>query len=402
MISIQGKRHFYLVSSVQFILFLPFLFQQYIGSDWDSYALIGTVFNLYENGTYLPSRPPGFPVYEIALTLLYSISNFFKINFEILYLLFQLVFVFGNNFLIFSFFKKFGDKNYILYYSLLLSPIYLISGFTVIDYHAGLFFGFLAVYFSLYTSKSIYLTSLFLAISVGIRLSNVFFIASVLLILFKNRENFSKIFLTIFSTSLFSLFFYIPSYINLWNTSLSESLTNPIDMFCIFNLTNTDHSFVDRIGRFILKQIDFFGLIGSLLILYISLKIRSKAFKDSSHFIILFLLFELSFLRLPTEEGHLLPAVIALVLTLKSLDIKIFIQYIILISAVLSNFIYFSIYDVDKPDKATAIYFNFEIEQGLLLQDYELRNEIGIEKDFHYNNAFTSIQNVWGDGCPNK
>jgi hypothetical protein len=173
-------------------------------------------------------------------------------------------------------------------------------------------------------------------------------------------------------------------------------------MFCIFNLTNTDHSFVGRIGRFILKQIDFFGLIGTLLILYISTKIRLKAFKDSLHFVLLFLLFELSFLRLPTEEGHLLPAVIALVLTLKSFDIKIFIQYIILISTILSNFIYLSIYDVDKPDKATAIYFNFEIEQGLLFQDYELRNEIGIEKDFHYNNAFTSIQNVWGDGCPNK
>ena len=39
----QDKKHFYLCSLIQTFIFIPFLIQGYIGSDWDSYALIGTV-----------------------------------------------------------------------------------------------------------------------------------------------------------------------------------------------------------------------------------------------------------------------------------------------------------------------------------------------------------------------
>ena len=67
----------YVVSSIlQFLLLLPFLNQGYIGSDWDSYALIGTVQNLNFDFLYLPSRPPGFPVYELFLGLLFSLLNY--------------------------------------------------------------------------------------------------------------------------------------------------------------------------------------------------------------------------------------------------------------------------------------------------------------------------------------
>ena len=41
----QVKKHFYLVSLIQFLIFIPFLLQRFVGADWDSYALVGT----YEN-----------------------------------------------------------------------------------------------------------------------------------------------------------------------------------------------------------------------------------------------------------------------------------------------------------------------------------------------------------------
>ena len=82
----QVKKHFYLVSLIQFLIFIPFLLQRFVGADWDSYALVGTVINLHNDYIYLPSRPPGFPVYEYFLTILYSISDIFNINFEFLFL----------------------------------------------------------------------------------------------------------------------------------------------------------------------------------------------------------------------------------------------------------------------------------------------------------------------------
>ena len=59
-----NKTHLRLSILFQSIIFVPILISQSIGSDWDSYAIIGTVQNLYLNNTYLPSRPPGFPLYE--------------------------------------------------------------------------------------------------------------------------------------------------------------------------------------------------------------------------------------------------------------------------------------------------------------------------------------------------
>ena len=115
----------------------------------------------------------------------------------------------------------------------------------------------------------------------------------------------------------------------------------------------------------------------------------------------IFILFQISFLRLPTEEGHLLPAFIAFVFILNSLKIKNVFLITIFISTLLSNLIFLSIYDVDVPDQATEIYFNFELEQGLLFQDFESRQDIAKDKQYHYENSYYSIKDVWEDGCPN-
>ena len=151
----QDKKHFYLVSIIHLIIFVPFVIQKTIGPDWDSYALIGTVANLYKDSLYLPSRPPGFPVYEFFLTGLYSISNIVNIEFEVVFILSQYLFVLANNYLIYKFFLKLDYKNYLLYYVAVLSPIYLTSGLSIIDYHAGLLFGFLGIFLALYKPLSL-------------------------------------------------------------------------------------------------------------------------------------------------------------------------------------------------------------------------------------------------------
>ena len=397
----QDKRHFYLVSTIHLIIFVPFVIQKTIGPYWDSYALIGTITNLYKDSLYLPSRPPGFPVYEFFLTGLYSLSNILNIDFEVVFILSQYLFVLANNYLIYKFFLKLAYKNYLLYYVAVFSPIYLTSGLSIIDYHAGLLFGFLGIYVALYKPQSIYFVSIFLAISSGIRLSNLLFFIVVVGILLGNKIEFRKIVYFSSITLFLSFVIYIPGYINLWNSSLSNNLTNYFDMVCVLNLTNIDHSLLDRLGRFVLKQLDFLGIVGSIVVLICLTKIRKENIYNNYYFFMIFILFQISFLRLPTEEGHLLPAFIAFIFILNSLKIKNMFLMIILISTLLSNFLFISIYDVDTPDQATEIYLNFELEQGLLFKDFEARENIGKDKKYHYENSYYSIKDVWKGGCPN-
>ena len=65
------------------IFFIPVFLKANVGSDWDSYALIGTYNNFINSGIYIPSRPPGFPVFEILIGLITQISKYLGLkNFE--------------------------------------------------------------------------------------------------------------------------------------------------------------------------------------------------------------------------------------------------------------------------------------------------------------------------------
>ena len=398
----QSKKYFYLCSLIQTFLFIPFLIQGYIGSDWDSYALIGTVNNYVQDSVYLPSRPPGFPIYELFLSFLFKISSIFNLQFEKVFLVFQFLILLSNNFLIFKFFEKENNSKFIYYYLIALSPVYLISGFSIIDYQAGLFFGLLAIYLSIYSSNYILMVPFFLSISMGIRLSNLIFSIAVFALFIYLQKSKKEITSLIVLTAFFTFVIYGIAYISLWRTTLSSSIKSPLDMVCIFNLTNTDHSTIYRLGRFFLKQMDFFGVIGFLVMLYLIFHIfKNINLRKNIHFILIFFLFQLSFFRLPTEEGHLLPAFVALIFLLKEVEIKNSLLIVVIASTLVSNFLYLNTYNVDSPDSASAAYLSISLEQGLLIQDFNEREVKGLDKDFHYKNGYQSIKNVWKNGCPN-
>ena len=398
----QDKKHFYLCSLIQTFIFIPFLIQGYIGSDWDSYALIGTVNNYVQDSVYLPSRPPGFPLYEVFLSFLFKISSIFNLQFEKVFLMLHFLILLSNNFLIFKFFERENVSKFIYFYLITLSPVYLISGFSIIDYQAGLFFGLLAIYITIYSSNYILMVPFLLSISMGIRLSNLIFSIAVFALFIYLQKSKKEILNLVVLTSFFTSVIYGIAYFSLWSTTLSSSMDTPSDMVCIFNLTNTDHSTIYRLGRFLLKQIDFFGIVGFVIVLFLIFNMsKSINLGKNIHFVLLFFLFQLSFLRLPTEEGHLLPAFVALIFLMKQVEIKNSLIVIVLISSLVSNFIYLNTYDVDSPDSASEAYLNISLKEGLLIQDFNEREVKGLDKDFHYKNGFESIKDVWKNGCPN-
>ena len=92
-----------------------------------------------------------------------------------------------------------------------------------------------------------------------------------------------------------------------------------------------------------------------------------------SDLIFIFLSFELSFLRLPTEKGHLIPAMVALLLMLKNIKFNNKMLIFVFLISFISNFVTFELLTPDVPNHATSAKFGPKIEQGYLLQDYENR-----------------------------
>ena len=87
----KSKIYFYFSSLISFFLFLPIFNKGNIGSDWDSYALIGTYENFIKYKLYIPSRPPGFPLYEFLVGLCVYLSELTGMPKEKIILLIQFI-----------------------------------------------------------------------------------------------------------------------------------------------------------------------------------------------------------------------------------------------------------------------------------------------------------------------
>ena len=109
--NIRKNIYFSLSVLITSILFIPNFLKANIGSDWDSYALIGTLKNFEKYSVYIPSRPPGFPIYELVIGFLFKLNGGNNlISPEQTILFFQLILIICLNFLIYSFFKKSNNK----------------------------------------------------------------------------------------------------------------------------------------------------------------------------------------------------------------------------------------------------------------------------------------------------
>lgn len=397
-----NSSYFYYSVLLSLFLFIPFFLSKNISSDWDSYAIIGTYLNFTDSGNYIPSRPPGFPLYEFFVSILIYFGSKSGVGFEYFLLLLQFITLVGLNFVIYKFIIKDGELKKLNYLLIVFSPIYLISGFTVIDYSLGALLGFSGIYLYFYSSKyknTILIPSLLIALSSGVRLSNLIYVFGLIIFLVIQKE-YSRAIKFFVTTLILTFFLYLPFYLNLYNLlEQSGSISSLNEFFCVFSLTNTDLTLYDRLGRFVLKQVSLIGTVGLIVFILNFKNYKISKLNEKLCFLIIFLLFQFSFLRLPTEEGHLLPALICLFLILKFNTNK---RLLVIFPLVfLSNFVDMKFYDVDVPNHATQAYLNLEIKEGFLIEDYIQRADKGVNKNFNYKNAKDSIFTAWSNGCPN-
>ena len=398
------KNSVLLTSIVHTLLFIPFYLSGFIGADWDSYALIGSAKIFTEQGIYIPSRPPGFPLSELLTLSVINVSEILNIHFEKVLLVIQYLFLLLSNILLSKLFKINNQKINFYYLIVMFSPIYIISGFTVIDYMAGLVFGYMGVYiFNKHKSaNSIVLISFLFSISIGFRLSNIIFLISLIIYIIFIKKESVLAFKIIFLTSLLSSIIYGVAYWSLWSTSLKIIYgSNLSELVCIFNLTNTDHTLLSRLGRFVIKQTNYLSVLGSILFIINIPKLKFIKLSENIVFFLIFIFFQLSFVRLQNEEGHMLPAFIALFLIISNSNIDFSFKKLILILTFISNFLNLNFYVVDEVDSANSILFTSDIRSGLLIEDYEIRAEKGKNKLYHYQNSVDTLNIAWKNGCPN-
>ena len=172
---------------------------------------------------------------------------------------------------------------------------------------------------------------------------------------------------------------------------------------CFLNLTNTDHLLFQRLGRFFYKQTYLVGLPGLLVLVYILVKNRKVIEIVDSYYpyISIFILFEMSFMRLPTEEGHMLPALFMFFLLLSHLKISTKIQVYLFILIFSANFLYLDLVEVDTPNHVNEVAFSPSIKDGLLVGDYKERGIKGLKSNYHIDNAINQVIESWSNGGPN-
>ncbi|MEO0099847.1 MAG: hypothetical protein ABIL04_02515 [candidate division WOR-3 bacterium] len=254
---------------------------------------------LWETGVYEPSRLPGNPLFEYILTIIYPLGGYISSN------LFVLV-MFGLS--IFAFWQLVKEEinNMVLVSIFALTPILLVNAVTTLDYIPGLACLILSYLYA--TKKNYILTSLFLGLAIGFRLSNAFVLVSLILFFVLNRDKISKIFFFSILSLGIGLIFYLPIFIRyrfeMFNIPTSLLWHNPVLYWerTIYNLILLFGP-IATIGIILIFLINRSNILQSLKK---DLKGKSPIFIFKGATLILFLLL---FFRHSDETAYLIPII---------------------------------------------------------------------------------------------
>ena len=76
---------------------------------------------------------------------------------------------------------------------------------------------------------------------------------------------------------------------------------------------------------------------------------------------------------------------------------KIMFLIMIVFLVILSNFYDLKFYQVDKIDSASSINLLLDFKEGFLIEDFNLRNNIASNKEFHYSNSQVTLYEAWSN-----
>ena len=351
-----------------FFIYFPFIFLGY-GSDYDSYNVLWAGKNFIETLDYVPSRVPGFFVYETITFFLNIIGGSFLTNFGSLCMSLVILSVF------IYLCKRYGVPNYrFLAIIMMVHPYYLVNSTCTMDYLFAL--GFTMVGFWMLLEGKFVAAGVTMALGIGSRLTTAL-VAGVMLLwafIFEVQDR-KRIFLSGVIMAIFSFIFYLPPIdFAEWKTHIFLPSIGGEEFWSLYL----------RAGRFIYKSVYFWGppvffiLIWGLVRLGTSGKLmgNKKLLQISILALALIIGIEIFYWRLPTEPSYLIPTIPFWMIQIGfAFSDKKWVLGLLLSLVIISNFVIINIARPDKVNQATGAEFGLWVEPGHLVKDVQKRLE---------------------------
>ncbi len=353
---------------IPFFLYLPFIFFGY-GPDSDTYEVLRTGNTFIRNFDYIPSRSPGYLVFEVFTFFANRIGGSIATNLTVVFM--SLVCLYG----FYSLCKALSIPNpKYLVLMVALNPYYWVASTTTMDYVFALGFFFMGV--MLLLKKKAPYAGIAFSLAVGSRLTTILLIVFILILLFILRLiTFKEAAISFAITAIFSAIFYIP----------------PLDFvkyrwWKIFrpDLGGTEYwSLYLRVGRFLYKNVALFSLpvclffVGmGIYLLKTKVKVETAFLKIIAVSLVVFLAYEVLFFYAPLEPSYLL-----VILPFVFIMIGIFLQsrealLSLLILIFVSNFAVISFAHPNLANHATSAQYGLWLDPGYLLGETSLRMKV--------------------------
>ena len=359
---------------IRFSFFLIFSVGIYLcfiggyGSDEDTLPMIYAFETTLYDGRFVSSRFTGNPVAEIGIGFLSVYFGSFVANlFTYLFLILGLVlFYFSFNTL------KISKEIYLFLFLCLTNPILFFDNLEPVDYSWALFFFSLGTFF--FNKKIFELAILFFAISIGVRINYVLFVAIIIFFYeFEDKISINRRLNIFLSTFIFGGMFYAPIWFE-YKFDLSWlTAGRPMDQG-IFGL----------ISRFIFKTYISLGYLSSFLILFFLIKNLKNILIINNFKVLLLLVISnlIIFLWIPGEFSYLqLFLIVILYFIFNSKNKKIiygvcflnFISWFIFINPLT---IKYKQPELCAPKNAISAKIDIKFENGFLMKYFDSRENI--------------------------
>jgi hypothetical protein len=344
-------------------LYAPLIFAG-PGSDPDSMRELRSGLTLLWHHRYVMSRPPGYFPYEALCGLLYQLGGSVADNLATIAMSIALL----DSFLRVC--EHFEVPNrHLLAVTMAIHPVYWAASTSTIDFIWAL--GGFFVGFRLLLKRRYFGAPAMLGLAVGIRLSSVLLAGPLLVWELIERPRDAKVWLAAALATAIGAALYLPEFIA--SGSSLRFLTYYIGAW----------TFAGHLGRFIYKNVYFWGLPATLLLIAVPpmMRVSAECARLSVRLLVLSLsivvLFEALFLKIPVQRAYLLPMLpFVLILLGFALRERVRMMLAITIAVGSYNFINLNLARADVPDHAIRARLGFFVERGYLLNDVGARLDL--------------------------
>lgn len=353
---------------IAIILYLPLTFLGY-GSDSDTYGVLWTGLRFARTLDYVPSRPPGFIVFETITYILNSIGGFWLTNLSVM--LMALIVLYCFNIVLDHYqipYKK------IVLLALVIHPVFWLESTSTIDFIFAM--GFTWIGFALLLKGRWWGAGIAMALAIGSRATSVIAVGCILAFIFLTQPEFrKKTFYAALLAGVFSAMMYLPSMdFAKWSLKFLKPAVGGEEYWTPFL----------RFGRFFYKNLTFWSIpvigvfIYGLWIFYKDWRsLKTSQFKRIILFcLVLIVTYEIFYIQIPTEPAYLLPTVPAwLILCAILFKQHPKVLWVMVSLLFLANFVTLNIAQPNDKNHATGAQYGFWVDQGRLTADVQKRLE---------------------------